>query len=711
MITYLKSRISSLSGNLHLYVILLAILCLSFFNKYLILLLIIYIIYLYKSKRSLYILFILILLCFISFKVRETNIEFTSSTYSLTILNSEEVDSYYKATALIKGRLVTTYTNEKYSSGTVLNVSGYSKEIEKPSYEGDFNFSNYLKANSIKAQFKIKEIYSARQHYGVFTFREKILNFYSSKLSGLSLSYMKSLIFSIDDFSEDFTKNVRSLGIGHIFAISGMHVSLLVVIINFFLKRRGLDTDKINLICFLVAFFYSYLALFTIGLVRVVLGIFLTNLKDKFDIDLSSLDILSLSFIILVLYNPFYITRIGFILSYLMTFIIRIGFKLTYSKNKIVLLYKTTMLCTLFSLPVIMNINHEVSLITVLIAPLIILLFSSVIYPLTLSNLIFYKVSFLSNIVYKLFNNSINIFDSLNILKLRLPYLNIYLILLYFLLLFLLVKSVENKKIKVLYLGFLITYVFILTNIIYLNPYNKVTFIDCGDGDATLIELAYNKGNILIDANEGTYDFLLSKNIRRIDYMILTHSHTDHTFDSMEILSNLKVSSTILSKYDTREDLSSIISNSNKAYYFKDKNFINFSNIKLFFIGPLKKSNNLNNISLCILVKINKTTILFTGDAETEEETDIGLKYGKLLESDIYQVGHHGSDTSSSLAFIDLVKPKVSIVSSAKYSIHGFPMKTTLDTLSKSRIYKTSTSGNIEIIINEDSYTVKPFKN
>lgn len=710
MKTYLQSKSKLLCSNVHLYVILLVLFSLSYFNKPLIIALIIYIYYLCKKNRSMKFIIVLFLISSVSLFVRTSNKELENNNYKVSVISVQRKDDYYKNICLIGLEKAVIYTNNKYESGDTIYLEGNSKKLDTGSYEGDFSFKDYLYSHNIKYNLKITNINKVEKGYGIFTFREKIMSFYSNRLELETKNYFLDLIFQENTFDEDFTNNIRSLGISHIFAISGMHVSLLITIITYLLERKGMETKVINNILILCILFYCYLSLFTVSLLRVFLVLLFTKISDKLDLSFTTLDILSLTFIVLFLINPYYSKNIGFVLSYLMTFIIRITEQFYKSKSKIVNLYRLTLLCMLFSFPVIINLNHEVSFITLLITPIISFLFAALIYPLTLINIFLFPISYIGNNIFRAFDYLINIMEKINIFKIRLPYLNIYLIIIYYGIIIYLIVKVIKKQFKVRQLLVMIVYIFILNNIIVLKPYTSVTFIDCGDGDATLIELANNKGNILIDVNDCTYDFLRSKNIKRIDYMILTHSHSDHIFDAVKILNNIPVTNTIVSRYDIREDLNEIISLSNNVYYFKSENFINYENIRINFIGPINKSDSLNDISLCMIVYIKKYKLLFTGDAEVSLENDMVTKYKDELKSDIYQVGHHGSDTSSSVEFINMVNPSVSIISCDLNSIHGFPKQETLTTLKYSKIYKTYLSGNIKITLKDDSYVIKTFK-
>ncbi len=97
---------------------------------------------------------------------------------------------------------------------------------------------------------------------------------------------------------------------------------------------------------------------------------------------------------------------------------------------------------------------------------------------------------------------------------------------------------------------------------------------------------------------------------------------------------------------------------------------------------------------------------MFMGDAGIEKEKDILDKYN-LDDIDFIKVGHHGSDTSSSEYFIDIVNPKYAIISVGAHNRYGHPKDEVLETLSNSKIYRTDMDGSIEIKVNKNGYKIR----
>ena len=86
--------------------------------------------------------------------------------------------------------------------------------------------------------------------------------------------------------------------------------------------------------------------------------------------------------------------------------------------------------------------------------------------------------------------------------------------------------------------------------------------------------------------------------------------------------------------------------------------------------------------------------VLFTGDAEAQAEEAV-LASGADLSCDVLKVGHHGSDTSSTNAFLDAASPKIAVISCGKYNDYGHPHPETLARLAEhgASVHVTADSG------------------
>ena len=118
--------------------------------------------------------------------------------------------------------------------------------------------------------------------------------------------------------------------------------------------------------------------------------------------------------------------------------------------------------------------------------------------------------------------------------------------------------------------------------------------------------------------------------------------------------------------------------------------------------------DNENDNSNVIYLNYNNYKFLFMGDAGIKREKDILNNYN-ISDTNFLKVGHHGSNTSSSKYFIDLINPKYSIISVGKNNRYNHPKLSVLDNLSNSKIYRTDIFGSIKIKINKNGYRIKNY--
>jgi len=117
------------------------------------------------------------------------------------------------------------------------------------------------------------------------------------------------------------------------------------------------------------------------------------------------------------------------------------------------------------------------------------------------------------------------------------------------------------------------------------------------------------------------------------------------------------------------------------------------------------EENILNNNSIVMKLNYGNFKMLFTGDIEAGAEAEIENLYKNTnyLEADVLKVAHHGSKTSSSVNFLELVKPKIALIGCGKDNKYGHPNKSVLNRLEKlkTKIYRTDENGEISLYINK----------
>ena len=289
--------------------------------------------------------------------------------------------------------------------------------------------------------------------------------------------------------------------------------------------------------------------------------------------------------------------------------------------------------------------------------------------------------------------------------------------------------AIKAKKQRKNILVIAILFTILVNSIIYVTDKNiKIYFVDVGQGDCTLIQTSGRK-NVLIDGGGsefGSFDvgkstllpYLLDRGITKIDYMMISHFDSDHIGGLFYIMENLRVDNIIISKQgESSENLKKFIEilqsnirgskNKTNVILVKKGDNIKIDNTSYFEIlfpeEELINDNILNNNSIVAKFVSNNFKMLFTGDIEEIAENRLCELYKSTnkLQADIIKVAHHGSKTSSTLNFLELVKPKIALIGVGENNNFGHPNDAVLKRIKDlgAHIYRTDQMGEISIVI------------
>ena len=252
-----------------------------------------------------------------------------------------------------------------------------------------------------------------------------------------------------------------------------------------------------------------------------------------------------------------------------------------------------------------------------------------------------------------------------------------------------------------------------------------VHFIDVGQGDSILIETT--SGNVLVDAGNwngrAVIDYLNDRGISHIDLMIATHPDADHIGQMPLILEALTVDEVwmngVESTSKTFENTINLILEKDIVYYEPEVgDGIDFGDVAIDVLGPITRTNDANKDSIVTQVTHGAVEVMLTGDAGVKEEASLINRFGDRLVSDILKLGHHGSNTSTSQAFLDAVNPEAVIISASENNSYGHPHKEVVERLVTAGVdvYQTSQHGDIVFrsdgarieLINANDYPTTP---
>jgi len=596
-----------------------------------------------------------------------------------------------------KEKLLITYKYQdkefnNLSYGDKIKVKGTLITPSKNTNQNTFNYQKYLYYKKIYYLVEATSINKiANNHNYLYT----IKNILYQKIDKLkSSNYIKTLLFCDNTLSKEIKESYRINGISHLFSVSGMHINFFVSIIYLYLNKITYNKRIKYLITNI--FIIIYLILFpSSSLLRSAVMSILYSINYLLKLKIKKIDILLLTLGVSLLINPFIIYDLGYIYSYTITFFLVLSSSTLKNKNKINKIIYISLLSFLVSIPITIYNSYEINIISILLNIILIPIISIIILPLTILTYIF---PILDSILY-LFTNTletISLFISkIKITKIIFPKPSLLIVVLYYIIFLL---SYQNKK--YFYLNI------ILLIIIYISPYLNSNFeivmFEVGEADCHLIKYPYNKNTILIDTGKNEYKiknevipYLKSIGIKKIDYLIITHGDLDHMGEGINLVNNFKVEKVIFNcgpYNDLEQELIKVLDKKKIKYYSCIKE-LNIDNNKLYFLQT-KEYDNENDNSNVIYSELNVYKFMFMGDAGIDKEKDILDKYN-LSNVDVLKVGHHGSKTSSSKEFINVINPKYSIISIGKNNRYGHPNKEVLNNLSDSKIYRTDQDGSI----------------
>lgn len=497
-------------------------------------------------------------------------------------------------------------------------------------------------------------------------------------------------------------------------AVSGAHVAYIVLFINFLFKYTHKRRKNIISICFIL--FFMFLTEFSVSVIRAcIMAIFILG-GNIFYRKSDFLTNLSLSILILLVANPFCITDIGLLLSYGGTIGIVYFYQPIYnrvSKNrddvKDCCIYSKVQglvhrLVESLKQTLCLSISAQI-----IILPIMLIYFKTITLNFIISSL-FASPIFGIIIIFGLFNIFIG-YISIQIAKICSVILNFLLqlllyiakysaaipfsrmfiitpdeiwIILYYIFLFfqIYIFILKNKQLKRIYearilelyssmkrnltktLAILLICIVLFTFQKYFLEHElKIYFIDVGQGDSTLIITPYGK-KVLIDGggseDRESFDvgkstllpYLLSRKISRIDYILVSHFHADHSQGLEYVIENLNIGMVMIANQPTGseeyERFLKIVEEKNiKLKILKQGDKIYLDKVTfLDILYPSKKliqESPLNNNSMVCRLDYRGFGILFTGDIEAAAEKEIIQKYKStnLLNAAILKVPHH----------------------------------------------------------------------
>lgn len=242
----------------------------------------------------------------------------------------------------------------------------------------------------------------------------------------------------------------------------------------------------------------------------------------------------------------------------------------------------------------------------------------------------------------------------------------------------------------------------------------KVKFINCGQGEACLIESCGKYALIDFGGEVGAVKNYLDQTLKgkTLDYAFITHFHYDHTADLAQVLDEYKVKELVMVKNYCVSSRRYTSAQMRKAFgFFKmfekhckastvtmleigkclhehSHNF-KLGKVEFEYLGPTEEANNLNDNSIVLKCSYKGKTILFTGDISKAGETRV-MEYCKRHDIDlgsvVLKVAHHGAQDSISKEFLEEVSPQVAVICCKEKNKYQHPSMTIMEILDEKAV-------------------------
>lgn len=676
------------------------------------------------SKKLYYLIFLTALIYTIIYLSIPKTSSFSENTNQIEgkITSLIIVDDTLKITLKAKESFLLTYYfkenkekitfQETYHLNDKIFVTGTFSHPKQNTTKYLFNYKKYLERKNIFYLVKVKSITKVSSNKNIYYF------FKDHMIKSLSENaYLLTFIYGNKAYiKKAVLKSYQTNGISHLFAISGMHISLLSSIILRILKHLKIEENKRYYFTMLFLLLYLSFVGLSPSILRGVLFFILFSLNKihYFYIKPFHLFLVVLSFSLFL--NPYYIYDVGFLYSFTISLSLILTSKYLQG-NYLTSLIKVSCISFLISIPITLYNFYTLNLLSIIYNLFYVPYVSFIIFPLSLLTSILKPLLPVYNFLIDLLETTSLFLAKIDFLTFTFKRVDFIFYLFYYPLIILFIYSLTKKK--TYFSIFLI--LAILTHYFFPN-FLKETYIevlDVGQGDSLLIHS--NNSTVLLDTGgssnsnysiveNSTIPHLKAQGIKKLNFLIISHGDFDHMGEALNLINSFKVECVIFNNGDYNElelELISLLEKKNIPYY-KNVTEINIGDNKLYFLDTTLYDNENDNSNVVYFYQ-NNFKFLFMGDAGIKKEKDILAKYD-LNDIDFLKVGHHGSNTSSSKPFINSINPKYALISVGENNRYNHPQKSVLDNLSNSKVYRTDLDGSIEIKLNKNGYKIRTYE-
>lgn len=610
-----------------------------------------------------------------------------------------------------KGSDIQVLCDTKIPNGTFVSALGEAEKFSNAENPGEFDAEKYYTSLGVACRIKKAEVTIVKDP-GLM---DRIINLVRDKLSNsiISISDEESApvltaVFTGD--KENLTPKIKQLysdcGIGHILAISGLHISLIGLAIFKMLRFLGASKKISSAVSIIIMLFYVCMTGMSPSAVRAFIMYALLLLAGIGKRSYDSVTAALTAAAVLVLINPMYLYNSGFQLSFLAILgtifyaVIDKGFML---KKKAVKALTANLCINLTTMPVIMYNYYQLPLLSLPINLCVIPLMSLVLFLTSTGALTGLISVFAGKVIImpadflvKGFTYICNLYKELDFGFLVTGKPSIPQMFIYYLILIAIVYIYARCEKKTV----LATAVLSGAALFIRPKSSEIIFLYAGQGNMAYIRTPQGE-NILIDCgstrNDRLYEdtikpFLHSKAVTKIDAAFVTHCDTDHMAGFSDILKNGEISIEKLflpqkkaaeDNYKNLEGLA--VANGVELYEeyagvtYESRGFI----LQCIYPDTKEAVKEINDFSTVMVVELAGEKILFPGDISEKKEKQVADLAKQYAPFDIVLAPHHGSKNSNSEYFFKTLAPKETIISCGKNNSFGHPHSEALERIRK----------------------------
>ena len=658
--------------------------------------------------------------------------------------------------------------------GQYVKVSGTKKSFDCGRNPGEFDSRLYYSTLKIAYRIKNARIVACsgnedKVREGLYRIKYRLESVFDKCLDPDDASIMKAIILGDKAFMNEEIKSLyKDAGIIHIMAVSGLHISILGMGLYKLLRKTRMHMIPATIIPVVFMFLYGQMCGMSASSVRAIVMFGVRLLSPILGRTYDLLSALALVEIMLLIEQPLYLYNSGFLFSF--GAVVAIGFVMPAVRNllpesKVIamkfaddkengLVQKATehissgllvsLSILMVTLPVYMSFYYVYPvysiILNLLILPIMPILMLMGILCMSVGSVVNIGLAIpgvIIHVILSLFRHLCQMIGRLPGGKWYLGHSPKWKIVIYvlFLIAFAFVAARDRRsRYKFPFLGaYIISFLILIINPL---PDLQITAMDVGQGDGILLRTG--KENVLIDGGStdksqiGKYTiipYLYYEGIGHLDAAIVTHEDKDHISGLFEIMDDMekggiRINNLVLpdvgisSRGDNYRELEERAKALNiPVSYISCGQKLSLSDIEFTCLNPVRgmTTEGANAYSTVLFMKSGDFSALFTGDVEEEGQNhllmDLRANSSMFNGITLLKVAHHGSQYTTDEEFLDILKPRIALISCGVDNSYGHPHRVLLDRLEAidSRIYRTDKSGAITVIMNNNKIYVDEF--